>query len=149
MAEIAATLEACPAGTEIEVAGHTDDRGSEEGNLALSRARAEAVRDALAEADLAGVTLTAEGYGEASPIADNETRDGRERNRRIEITLVAAPEPAPDGVETGEPSDGEAPDGVGETAPDEEGVAAEPGPDATQGAPDPDGATAETSDGSQ
>ncbi len=149
LAEIAATLEACPAGTEIEVAGHTDDRGSEEGNLALSRARAEAVRDALAEADLAGVTLTAEGYGEASPIADNETRDGRERNRRIEITLVAAPDPAPDGVETGEPSDGEAPDGVGETAPEEEGVAAEPGPDATQGAPDPDGATAETSDGSQ
>ncbi len=152
--EIVAVLEDCPAGTEIEVAGHTDDRGSAEGNLALSRDRAASVRDALAEAGLDGIILTAEGYGEARPIADNETRDGRERNRRIEITLVAAPEPAPAADETdaaaeGDAAEGVAPDAVGETSPAEDVAAPEPGPDEAQAAPGPDGATAETSDGSQ
>lgn len=87
IAALAELLNACP-GTAFEVAGHTDDRGSAEGNLELSRARAEAVRQALEEAGLAEVRLTARGYGEALPVADNGSSDGRARNRRIEIAPI-------------------------------------------------------------
>ena len=148
LAEMIVALETCPAGTEIEIAGHTDDRGSSEGNLALSRERAESVRDALAEADLPAITLTAEGYGEASPIADNETREGRERNRRIEITLVAAPEPAEPASEPAGEGEGAAPatETPEEPSPADDDAAATPETDA---ATEPAEATAETSDGSQ
>lgn len=96
LAGIVSALGRCPEGTSVEIAGHTDDRGSAEGNLALSLERASSVRAALGEAELAGLTLSAAGYGEARPIADNETRIGRERNRRIEITLLSPPVSEPE-----------------------------------------------------
>jgi OOP family OmpA-OmpF porin len=78
----------------MEIGGHTDAQGSEEGNRALSQARAEAVLVALQgrRVDVSG--LVAKGYGEANPIADNETEEGREANRRIEFTLIGASKPA-------------------------------------------------------
>jgi OOP family OmpA-OmpF porin len=84
--ELAAILVACPP-MQLEIAGHTDAQGSEGGNKALSQARAEAVLLALQgrRVDISG--MTAEGYGEATPIADNKTEDGRETNRRIEFVL--------------------------------------------------------------
>lgn len=85
---IAGALEACP-GATFDVEGHTDDRGSDGGNQRLSEARAEAVRAALADAGVEGVTLTAHGYGETRPVADNGTADGRAANRRIEIKAMA------------------------------------------------------------
>ncbi len=87
---LAAILVKCPAMT-MEIAGYTDSQGSEGGNQALSQARAEAVLVALQgrRIDISGITAV--GYGEANPIADNETGAGREVNRRIEFTLKGAP----------------------------------------------------------
>jgi len=70
----------------FRVVGHTDSSGSDDYNLALSQARALAVRDFLgAQPVLAGATITAEGRGEAEPVADNATDAGRSMNRRVEI----------------------------------------------------------------
>jgi OmpA-OmpF porin, OOP family len=88
--ELAAILTACPP-MQMEIGGHTDSQGSESGNQALSQARAEAVLLALQgrRVDISG--MTAVGYGEASPIADNGTEEGREANRRIEFVLQGPP----------------------------------------------------------
>ncbi|MGI9610785.1 MAG: OmpA family protein [Acidimicrobiia bacterium] len=71
---------------QVEIAGHTDDRGSEGGNQKLSEERANAARDYLVEIGVAPDRLTARGVGEAEPIDTNTTRDGRARNRRVELT---------------------------------------------------------------
>lgn len=88
---IAAILTRCE-GARFEIGGHTDAQGSEGGNLALSRARAEAVLTALIAAKAPPGRLVARGYGEARPIADNATAVGRALNRRIEFTLIEDPE---------------------------------------------------------
>ncbi len=69
----------------IEVAGHTDSRGSDAYNLNLSRQRAETVRNYLINKGIAADRLTAKGYGESQPIADNATDEGRFQNRRVEL----------------------------------------------------------------
>ncbi|MDD5365443.1 MAG: OmpA family protein [Gallionellaceae bacterium] len=69
----------------VEVAGHTDNRGSDEYNMILSRQRAEAVRDYLIAQGVSGDRLTAKGYGEHQPIAANITDEGRLSNRRVEL----------------------------------------------------------------
>lgn len=75
----------CPGNLTIE--GHTDSRGDAGMNKALSLARAAAVRDALAELGIDSERLSAIGYGEAMPIADNESAAGRASNRRIAISV--------------------------------------------------------------
>lgn len=87
--ELATILATCPP-MQMEIGGYTDAQGSEGGNQALSLARAEAVLLALQgrRVDVSGMTAT--GYGEAQPIADNETDAGREANRRIEFVLKGA-----------------------------------------------------------
>ncbi len=94
---IAAVLRDC-GGVAMEIGGHTDSQGRAEMNAALSQARADAVFNALmAERVLVG-SLTAIGYGEDQPVADNGTEDGREANRRIDFRLrfpLQGP-PAPD-----------------------------------------------------
>lgn len=87
---LAAVLRACPP-LRIEIAGHTDSQGSEAGNLRLSQARAEAVLVALAGRRVPTEGITARGYGEQRPIADNATEAGREANRRIEFALLDLP----------------------------------------------------------
>lgn len=73
----------------ILVAGHTDNVGGSATNLQLSVARAMAVRDWLMEASSVPASRFAiQGYGDTRPIADNNTVDGRSRNRRVEITLI-------------------------------------------------------------
>ena len=69
----------------VEIGGHTDARGSDKYNLDLSQRRAEAVRTYLIERGVAPDRLTAHGYGEAKPIADNGTEAGRAKNRRVEL----------------------------------------------------------------
>lgn len=79
---------------QMEIGGHTDSQGREEMNQQLSQARAEAVLDALLERRVLTANLTARGYGEEAPIADNGTEEGREANRRIEFRLISADEEA-------------------------------------------------------
>jgi len=69
----------------IEVAGHTDSRGSDEYNLNLSQQRAEAVRTYLISKGIAEDRLSAKGYGESQPIAGNATDEDRFKNRRVEL----------------------------------------------------------------
>ena len=73
---------------KMEIAGHTDSQGREEMNQSLSQARAEAVLQGLMARRTLTAGLTAIGYGESVPIADNDTDEGREENRRIEFTLI-------------------------------------------------------------
>ncbi|MEM7241044.1 MAG: OmpA family protein [Pseudomonadota bacterium] len=67
---------------KVAVGGHTDAQGSEESNLQLSQDRANAVRDALIGFGLPADAFTATGFGEAQPIASNDTEEGRAQNRR-------------------------------------------------------------------
>ncbi len=72
----------------MEIGGFTDSQGREEMNRALSQSRAQAVLNALLARRVLTTNLTAHGYGEAKPIADNDTEEGREANRRIEFRLI-------------------------------------------------------------
>ncbi|MGL5867395.1 MAG: OmpA family protein [Dermatophilaceae bacterium] len=83
---VAAILKTAPT-TRVAIAGFTDNRGSQAGNLALSTRRAEAVRVALVQRGIAAGRLTAAGRGSASPIATNATEAGRASNRRITFTV--------------------------------------------------------------
>jgi outer membrane protein OmpA-like peptidoglycan-associated protein len=74
----------------IEVQGHTDSVGAPERNQKLSNARAEAVRMALIARGLPEARLTARGYGEEKPVADNDSAEGRALNRRIEFRVKTA-----------------------------------------------------------
>lgn len=69
----------------VEVAGHTDSDGSVSYNLKLSQQRANTVRDYLVKMGVPAAQLTAKGYGEAEPIADNKTKEGKATNRRVEL----------------------------------------------------------------
>ncbi len=158
--ELATILSKCPP-IQMEIGGHTDSQGSEGGNQSLSQARAEAVLLALQgrRVDVSG--MTAVGYGEAQPIADNQTEEGREANRRIEFVLkgtaaaswsepVEAGEDAPAGAVDGSatpeanptgdiPASG--PDFSGDTspsvAPTEKTIAPKPRPDGLQAEENP------------
>ncbi|MBM2575008.1 OmpA family protein [Jannaschia sp. Os4] len=110
----------------VEVEGHTDSQGREVMNEELSQARADAVRAALIERGVPPSQMTAVGYGEARPIADNDTEVGREANRRIEFSLLGrrpgspvpagAAAPVEAGAETGAgAADGDVGDAEGES----------------------------------
>ncbi|MFH2204813.1 MAG: OmpA family protein [Elusimicrobiota bacterium] len=73
---------------KLFISGHTCDIGSEEYNLWLSQKRAEAVKDYLVYLGVMGEFIKAKGYGEAKPVADNETEEGREKNRRVEFHIT-------------------------------------------------------------
>ncbi|HQW02560.1 MAG TPA: OmpA family protein [Saprospiraceae bacterium] len=75
--------------TEIRVLGHTDNTGTEKYNAALSKKRAASVNEYLVTKGVVAARLTDIGYGELDPIATNETLEGRELNRRVEIVIVA------------------------------------------------------------
>jgi len=72
---------------KIAVEGHTDASGSADGNQRLSLKRAQAVMDYFVSAGVDGTRLSAVGYGESKPIADNSSPAGRAKNRRIEFTV--------------------------------------------------------------
>lgn len=76
----------------MEIGGHTDAQGGETMNLNLSQARADAVLNGLLARGILTSNLTSQGYGESLPIADNETEEGREQNRRIEFRLLSTAE---------------------------------------------------------
>jgi outer membrane protein OmpA-like peptidoglycan-associated protein len=74
---------------KVEVQGHTDAVGDDKRNLKLSHKRAESVRAYLVKRGVSDARMTAKGYGENVPIADNRTADGRSQNRRVEFVIIA------------------------------------------------------------
>lgn len=72
----------------LRIEGHTDNVGSDEKNLILSQKRATAVRNYLVKRGVQGVNLEAFGYGESIPVADNDTPEGRQKNRRVEMKII-------------------------------------------------------------
>lgn len=72
----------------VEISGHTDDQGDVADNLALSMDRAFEVKGYLESKGVAGSRVTAKGYGESKPIADNGTAEGRAKNRRTEFVIT-------------------------------------------------------------
>jgi OOP family OmpA-OmpF porin len=72
----------------LKVVGHTDNVGSDQINLRLSKARAEAVKKYLVDKGIAITRIETAGFGETKPIASNTTPDGREKNRRVEFTII-------------------------------------------------------------
>ena len=82
--------------SQITIEGHTDSYGGDETNLALSRRRAEAVGAYMTtELQVPPVRISSVGYGETQPIANNDTEQGRERNRRIDVIIEPQLEAAP------------------------------------------------------
>lgn len=73
---------------KIELGGHTDNVGDDASNLKLSEARVNAVKNYLLQKGIESSRLTAKGYGEAKPLADNKTDQGRQLNRRVEFLIL-------------------------------------------------------------
>lgn len=84
--ELVTIAKSCPS-ARVEIAGHTDDQGTETNNLALSQRRAEAVMEFLVSQGVALGRLTAVGYGESRPLVENRTAADRAKNRRIEFGI--------------------------------------------------------------
>jgi len=77
--------------TLIRVEGHTDNIGTESYNMDLSRRRAQAVSSLLVQRNISSHRIENIGFGEANPIASNNTESGRQMNRRVEIKIVPTP----------------------------------------------------------
>lgn len=75
--------------TDVRILGHTDNTGTAEYNQDLSRKRAASVKQYLIAQGITDGRLKVAGYGEADPLATNETVEGRQLNRRVEIVIVA------------------------------------------------------------
>lgn len=88
LAELAVILNKY-ADTNILIEGHTDSTGSEDYNLSLSKRRAESVSNWLAIQKVDPTRFTVMGYGEAQPMAPNETAEGRALNRRVDVGIMA------------------------------------------------------------
>ena len=73
---------------QIEIGGYTDNQGSDISNQELSQRRAEAVKNAIVKQGINQSRITAIGYGESKPIAENDTKKGRARNRRTEFVII-------------------------------------------------------------
>ncbi len=72
----------------IEISGHTDNVGSDEYNMNLSNARANAVKEYLVAKGISENRIISKGYGKSKPVATNETDEGRQLNRRVEFTIL-------------------------------------------------------------
>lgn len=84
--EIAAMLRDHPE-IKVTIEGHTDSDGADDANMKLSQGRADAVKAALVKDGIDAGRLTTKGWGESKPVGDNNTPEGKERNRRVEFVL--------------------------------------------------------------
>jgi outer membrane protein OmpA-like peptidoglycan-associated protein len=89
LAKISGIVLAHP-GLTLQIEGYTDSVGSDEVNQQLSERRADTVRDFLIEQGVAGSAVTAQGFGKANPVASNDTPDGRQKNRRVQLVVNGA-----------------------------------------------------------
>lgn len=78
--------------TEVLIVGHTDSRGSDQYNMGLSLRRADAAADILASYGVPRDRVRTSGRGESEPVATNETEEGRQLNRRVEVAIFASEE---------------------------------------------------------
>jgi outer membrane protein OmpA-like peptidoglycan-associated protein len=85
LSDLSAGIMATPGTESLTIIGHTDSVGPEAYNMKLSVRRAQAVADFLAAKGIPRSTMTIEGRGESEPVADNSTKAGRAKNRRVEI----------------------------------------------------------------
>ena len=72
---------------KIAVEGHTDSVGGDEYNQQLSEQRGISVRDYLLQEGMAVASVTTKGFGKTQPVASNDTADGRQQNRRVELVI--------------------------------------------------------------
>jgi outer membrane protein OmpA-like peptidoglycan-associated protein len=86
LAKISGILLAHP-GLTLQIEGHTDSVGSDEFNQQLSERRSDTVRDFLAEQGVPASAMSAKGFGKSQPVASNDTPEGRQRNRRVELVV--------------------------------------------------------------
>jgi K(+)-stimulated pyrophosphate-energized sodium pump len=84
---LAAILNAYPE-LKIHLRGHTDNRGSADGNLAISTQRAQAVKSSLMHLAVEQNRISIQGMGPIEPIADNTSEEGRAKNRRIDLSII-------------------------------------------------------------
>jgi outer membrane protein OmpA-like peptidoglycan-associated protein len=89
LAKVSGILLAYP-GLKLQVEGYTDNIGTEEYNQKLSEERADGVRDYLVSQNVQDANVTAKGYGEGDPIADNSTNAGRAQNRRVQLVVTGS-----------------------------------------------------------
>jgi outer membrane protein OmpA-like peptidoglycan-associated protein len=85
--DLVALLNSSP-GASVEIQGHTDNNGTPESNKSLSQERANAVKRYLFAGGVSEARMTAVGYGQEAPLADNKTEAGRTKNRRVDFKLV-------------------------------------------------------------
>jgi OOP family OmpA-OmpF porin len=90
--EAAAEIASHPTIRRIRIEGHASADGNDQHNLELSARRAESVRSYLVGKGIAADILVAEGFGETRPVADNESPEGREANRRVELHVLETAE---------------------------------------------------------
>ncbi len=86
LAKISGIVLAHP-GLTLQIEGHTDSVGGDEFNQQLSERRADSVRDFLAAQGVSPSSITAHGFGKTQPVASNDTAEGRQRNRRVELVV--------------------------------------------------------------
>jgi outer membrane protein OmpA-like peptidoglycan-associated protein len=86
LAKISGIVLAHP-GLTLQIEGHTDSVGGDEFNQKLSEQRATSVLDYLALQGIPDAAMSAHGYGKTRPIASNDTADGRQKNRRVELVV--------------------------------------------------------------
>jgi outer membrane protein OmpA-like peptidoglycan-associated protein len=86
LAKVAGIVSGHP-GLRLDVEGHTDNVGGDDYNQQLSEQRGEAVRGYLTDQGMAAGSVTSKGFGKTQPVASNDTADGRQQNRRVELVI--------------------------------------------------------------
>jgi len=87
LTQFAASLKGTP-DTDVRIAGHTDSTGNDGINIPLSKNRAASVATFLEGQGISSARLTTEGFGASDPVADNKTKDGQAKNRRVEVYIL-------------------------------------------------------------
>ena len=86
LAKVAGIVSGHP-GLRLDVEGHTDSVGGDDYNQTLSEQRGESVRDYLTQQGMASSSVTSKGFGKTQPVASNDTAQGRQQNRRVELVI--------------------------------------------------------------